>query len=142
MSLSSSHKPVTLSRGLPVRMVMALVVTIAVAVAAAALVRVSPGTSEASLVSTRPGHAKFLELNTTALPPAPSAVEAVPERAVSLDRFVEINTTGMPSLADTNTENVSDGFLYWNVDSFERAGSANGAVDEGASAVTPVSGPR
>ena len=141
MSLSSTHKRVMGSTWLSARTVVAVLLAIAIAVGAAALVQVSPGASEASLVSARPGHARFLELNTTALPSAASAVDAVPRRSMWLDRFVEINTTGMPSLADTSDENVSDSFLYWNVDSFERA-TAKSALDEGATEVTPVSGPR
>lgn len=94
MSLSSTHKRIVGSTRLSARTVVALFLAIAIGVGAAALARVSPGASEASLASARPGHARFLELNITALPPVVSAVEVVP----------------LP--------------------------------DEGASAVTPVSGPR
>lgn len=141
MSLSSTYKRVMGSTWLSARTLVAVFVAIGIAVGAAALVQVSLGASEASLVPARPGHARFLELNTTALPPAVSAVDAVRRRSTSFDRFVEINTTGMPSLADANNEDVSDGFLYWNVDSLERA-TAKSALDEEATEVTPVSGPR
>ena len=139
MSLSSTHKRVLGSTWLSARKVVALFLAIAIAVGAAALVQLSLGASEASLVSGRPGYAKFLELNTTALPPAASAVVPVPRRSVSFDRFVEINTRAMPSLAEN--ENVSDRFLYWNVDSFERA-TTKSAPDGAATEVTPASGPR
>lgn len=141
MSLSRTHRPLTGSRGFPAKTVVALFVLIAIAATSATLVQNSFGSSDTAAVSARLGHAKFLELNTTALPPTASAGDAPPQSAMPLERFLEINTTGMPSLADTSDENVSDHFLYWNVDSFETA-TAKSAADEKARAAAPVSGPR
>ncbi|HEX6221048.1 MAG TPA: hypothetical protein VF115_08130 [Acidimicrobiia bacterium] len=141
MSLSSTHKRTMGPTWLSASTVVVVFLAIAIAVGAAALVRVGLGASETSLVPARPGHAKFLELNTTGMPSTASAVEAVRRRSMSFDRFVEINTTGMPALTDASNESVSDSFLYWNVDSFEWA-TAPSALDEGAAEVTPASGPR
>ncbi len=130
--------PLANSKSIPLKPIAAVVVAIVIALGFAMTVnQLNTRSGEASTTPIRLGHQEFLELNTTAMPTSVLGAASIPD-AVS-DRFVEINTTALPATTSVVDPEVTDEFLYWNVDAFASISSTDGGAQ-----VPPIqpAGPR
>lgn len=132
MSLTTTT-PYSIRQRLPLNAIAALVAGM-IAVAAVTTVLSQRGAEPGANAAEIPvmSHARFVELNTTALP-AISVMSGQQPGTLPLERFLEIN--GVSHVGAYEIGQTEASFLHWNIDSLERMFS------EGMEVTTPV-GPR
>lgn len=142
MSLTTAHDTIAARRLFPLKAIAGM----AVGLAAATVIAVSAVQLSAELEATAvlaPGlsHAEFVEINTTGLPLAEPAVEASAVAVSPVDRFIAVNTVGIPPMDAVSDRSTPRDFLYWNTEALELAGTHE-TPDGGVSSTSASSGPR